>query len=469
MITWFWIFSIVYIGILIFASTRTFKRDRNIDDYMFAGSNIGAMLGVLTYAAALFSAFIFMGMPDFFRVHGVGAWIFLAVSDGAMFFFIFWFGYYLRNKSKTVGFKGMSGMMSEIYGTKWAGTIVFIAAFLFLIPYVAIQIRGISIFFNAIFPSMLPQWGWAIIIVTIMLSYSVVGGLKAIIFSDAIQALLLLFVLWIIGYNCVKYFGDVKSLFDQVEMIDDRLLSTPGPKGLFTFQFLLATFIAIVLLPATQPQFSTRIVVMKNMNETYKMAAGLCVVATMVFLATAFIGMYGAVKYNDVSTSEFISNTLLFDQPEALAALAIVGLFAAVLSTSNAQVFALGSEFRSLIKGDDRIVLLKTRISLVLFTIIVLIFSIVMSDELVLLARVSFAGTSMIAPIILVGILSKKKPGKELILASSLALVVFLLSLAEIIPEAIAGIRIDLALHGFLAITILTSLNVRKIKDSKKG
>ncbi|MFC2126727.1 sodium:solute symporter family protein, partial [Bacteroidota bacterium] len=154
MISWFWIFAVVYIGVLIFASTRTYKKDRSIDDFMLAGSNIGALLGVLTYAAALFSAFIFMGMPDFFRVHGVGAWIFLAVSDGAMFFFIFWFGYHLRNRAKQIGFKGMSGMMSNIYQTKWAGYIVFVGAFLFLIPYVAIQIRGISIFFNAIFPDI---------------------------------------------------------------------------------------------------------------------------------------------------------------------------------------------------------------------------------------------------------------------------------------------------------------------------
>jgi SSS family solute:Na+ symporter len=431
---------------------------------MLAGSNIGAMLGMLTYAAALFSAFIFMGMPDFYRVHGVGAWIFLAVSDGAMFFFIFWFGYYLRNKAKTVGFKGMAGMMSNVYQTKWAGYIVFVGAFLFLIPYVAIQIRGISIFFNAIFPELLPSWGWALIIVVIMLAYGIIGGLKAIVFSDAIQALLLLIVLWIIGYNCVKYFGNVSNLFNQVEMVDDRLLSTPGPQGLFTVQFLMASFISILLLPATQPQFSTRIVVMRSMRETYRMAAGLCLVSLLVFVATAFIGMYGAVRYTAASTRDFISNTLLFDQGEALAALAIVGLFAAVLSTSNAQVFALGSEFRSLIKGDDKSVLLKTRISLVLFTVVVLIFSVMMSDELVLLARVSFTGTSMIAPIILVGILSKKQPGKELIIASAIALFLFLISLSEYIPDEIWGIRVDLALHGFLVLVILISLFIRSLK-----
>lgn len=466
MITWFWIFSVIYIGLLIYASTRTFDKKRSIDDFMLAGSNIGALLGVLTYAAALFSAFIFMGMPDFYRVHGVGAWIFLAVSDGAMFFFIFWFGYHLRNKAKEMGFKGMSGMMRQVYGTKWAGYIVFLGAFLFLIPYVAIQIRGISIFFNAIFPELLPSWGWALIIVLIMLAYGIVGGLKAIVFSDAIQALLLLIVLWIIGYNCVKYFGNVNNLFDQVEKIDARLLSTPGPQGLFTLQFLLASFIAILLLPATQPQFSTRIVVMKSMRETYRMAAGLAVVSILVFVATAFIGMYGAVRYTTASSRDFISNSLLFDQGEVLAALAIVGLFAAVLSTSNAQVFALGSEFRSLIKGDDRSVLLKTRIALAIFTVIVLIFSVVISDQLVLLARVSFTGTSMIAPIILVGILSKKQPGKELIIASAIALLLFLFSLSEYVPDELWGFRVDLALHGFLVLVILISLLMRSFKTN---
>jgi len=152
---------------------------------------------------------------------------------------------------------------------------------------------------------------------------------------------------------------------------------------------------------------------------------------------------------------------LLFDQSEVLAALAIVGLFAAVLSTSNAQVFALGSEFRSLIKGDDKTVLLKTRIALIIFTTIVLVFSVIMSDELVLLARVSFAGTSMIAPIILVGILSKKQPGKELIVVSGLALLVFLVSLTEIIPDVVAGIRIDLALHSILAFVTVLSVGLR--------
>jgi SSS family solute:Na+ symporter len=457
MIKWFWIFSIIFVLLLVLASTKAFKRNRSVDEFMLAGKGFGALLGILTYLAALFSAFIFIGVPDFFRVHGVGAWIFLTVSDGMMFFLIFWFGHALRRKAHEIGFKGMAGMIREIYGNNWAGYIVFLGAFIFLIPYVAIQIRGIAIFFTAIFPEMLPIWGWALIIVIFLLIYSEIGGLKAIVFSDAIQGVLLLSVLTIIGYNCVAYFGNIQELFRQVQQVDERLLSTPGPKGLLTTQFLIASFLAIILLPVTQPQLSTRIAVMKNMKETYKMAAGVGIFALPVFLATAFIGMYGAVRYTTDSTRDFAQKALLFDQPEIVAALAIIGLFAAVLSTVNAQIFALGSEFRSLLKGDDKSVLHKTKIALFIFAAIVLCFSIILSDELVLLARVSFAGTAMMAPIILVGILSKKRPGKELLIASSAALIIFLLSVFNLFPATISEIRTDMGLFIILFIVSLVS------------
>ena len=457
MVKWFWIFSAFFILLLGLASSRAFKRNRSADEFMLAGKGFGALLGILTYVAALFSAFIFIGVPDFFRVHGVGAWIFLVVSDGMMFFLIFWFGYTLRKKAREVGFKGMAGMMSRVFGTPWAGYTVFTGAFIFLIPYVAIQIRGIAIFFTAIFPDVLPIWGWALIIVIFMLIYSEIGGLKAIVFSDAIQGVLLLTVLTIIGYNCVAYFGNVQEMFRQVQQVDERLLSTPGPQGLFTTQFLIASFLAIILMPVTQPQLSTRIAVMKNMKETYKMAAGVGIMALPVFLATAFIGMYGAVRYTNDTTADFAQKALLFDQPDIVAALAVVGLFAAVLSTVNAQIFALGSEFRSLLKGDDRSVMHKTKIALFIFAVIVLLFSIILSDELVLLARVSFAGTAMMTPVILSGILSKKRPGKELIIASAVALVIFLLSVFNLVPSVIAGIRTDMALFGLLFIISLVS------------
>lgn len=454
MIGWLIFFFTLFLGSLGYASYISYQKNRSSDDFMLAGSNIGAILGFLTFSAALFSAFTFMGMPDFFRTHGVGAWIFLALSDALMVFLLVWFGYSLRKRAALTGYKGVAGFIQTCYQNRYAGYLIFISSFLFLIPYVAIQIRGISIFLNAAFPDMLPYWSWAAILVVLMLVYSEIGGLKAIVYSDAIQGVIMLAVIWIIGVTCLKMAGGLEPALAKVAETNPGLLSLPGPKGLFTSPFLIASAIAIVLIPISQPQFTTRLVVLKSLKSVHKMAYAVGIFAILVILPTAFIGLYGAVKYPDASTADFLSNALLFDQAVPVAALAVVGLFAACLSTTNAQIFALGTELRSLLSGSDKFNMRVTQISIVVFSLIVLVFSTYMSDELVLLARVSFTGTSMIAPVVL-GAVIFKNPPKSLLILSSLALGYFVLSLAGFAPDRFGELPLDFVMYCVLFVLTL--------------
>ncbi len=446
---WLLFFFGLFLASLGYASYISYNKNRSSDDFMLAGSNIGAILGFLTFSAALFSAFTFMGMPDFFRVHGVGAWIFLAFSDALMVFLLIWFGFALRKKATQVGYKGVAGFVQSCFKNRWSGYLVFVSSFLFLIPYVAIQIRGISIFLDAAFPDLIPAWGWSSLLVVLMLVYSEIGGLKAIMYSDAIQGVIMLAVIWIIGLTCLSMAGGLEAGLAKVEETNAALLSLPGPKGLFSSPFLIASAIAIVLIPVSQPQFTTRLVVMKNLKSVHKMAYAVGIFAVLVILPTAFIGLYGAVKYPDSSTADFLSAALLFDQASPVAALAVVGLFAACLSTTNAQIFALGTELRSLLSGSEKRNMRITQLAIFVFSLIVLVFSTYMSDELVLLARVSFAGTSMIAPVVL-GAVIFKKPPKSLLVVSALALGYFVLTLLELVPAGFRGLPTDAAMYCVL-------------------
>ena len=462
MITWIIVLFSVYIGLLVFASVKAFKRNRSSQEFMLAGSSLGVILGVLTFSAALFSAFTFQGMPDFFREHGIGAWIFLAFSDGGMVFFILWFGRKLRRKAKEKGFKGIAGLIADCFGSRWAGYAVFLSAFVFLIPYAAIQIRGISIFFDAAFPNFLPKWGWSLFLVVLMILYAEIGGFKALVYSDAIQGTILLLVLWLISSTCIARLGGVGNMFEQVKLADPQLLSIPGPKGLFSWQFLVGSMIAIVMIPVTQPQLATRLVVMKDLKSMKTMAVAVGFFALVIILATVFIGMYGAVKYRGATAQEFWAGALLLDQAAPVAGLAVVGLFAACLSTTNAQIFALGNELRSLLPGSEKAVMRITKISLLLFAALVMVFAFVMGDQLALMARVSFTGTSMLAPVVLAGILMKSKPGKEIIVISMTAFIVFILSIAGIIPSNLGQVRLEILLYIFLILSTFTSVVIRK-------
>ena len=357
----------------------------------------------------------------------------------------------------------MSGYISQQYGVPWAGIVAFLGAFAFLTPYVAIQIRGVAIFLNASFANSMPIWAWASIIVFVMVIYSEIGGLKAIIYSDVLQGILLLVGIWVIGLTCVNQIGGIEEMFNKVEETNPALLSTPGPSQLFDFQFLISSAVAIVLIPFTQPQVSTRLAIMKDYRSLYRMAVGLGIFAILIILPTAFVGMYGAIKYPDASTADFLGNTLVTDQITAVAALVMIGLIAAAISTSDSQIFALGSEIRSLLKGDDLKMMSISRICIVIFAITALVFAILSSDELVLLARTSFAGTSIMAPMIFIAIFSKRAHQLRWIpIATLVALVLFVLSQFGIVPKTVLTIRTDLFLLIVLALSSLVGLRIRK-------
>jgi SSS family solute:Na+ symporter len=460
MIKWLIVLGVLYVSTLGFLAIRTRRRTKGTKDFIFAGSNIGLVLGFMSFAATLFSTFTLMGMPDFFRTHGVGAWTFLAFSDGVMVFFILFFGYHLRKKVATRGFHGISQVLQDSYRNKWAGYVYFACIFLFLIPYTAIQIRGIAIFLHAAFPGSFPIWGWAVAMIVLMLLYSETGGLKAIMFADVLQGTILLIIVWVIAWSCIEAFGSLKEMFSAVEKVDERLLSVPGPNGLFSFQFLLASMLVIILIPVTQPQLTTRLVIMKDLRSTHRLAIAVGCFAMLIILPTAFIGFYGVVKYPDSSTADFLAGVLLFDQPGFIAAATIIGLIAAALSTSDSQIFAMGSELRSLIAIKDK-TLTRTRIGIIFFALAALIFALVASDKLVMLARVSFAGTALSAPMILAAILRERPPSKWIVAMTALALVIFLLSLLEVIPDTVWFFRMDLALLLILALFTVVSILIQ--------
>jgi len=455
MLSYLIIIGVVYIGVLMFFSWHTKKQIKTSSDFMLGGAKIGVGIGLMTFAATLLSTFTLLGMPDFSRTNGVGAWIFLAFSDAIMVFLILWFGFYLRKRVGKSTYQGMSALLQKCYQNKMAGYLYFTAVFLFLIPYIAIQIRGVAIFLVSAFPDFIPVWSWSIGIVLVMLIYSELGGLKAIIYADSLQGTLLLIVVWIVAFNCLNQVGGWNALFERVALLNRDLLSTPGPKELLSPQFLIASALAILMIPVTQPQLSTRLVIMKNYNALKRMATAVGFFAMLVILPTIIIGMYGAIYYADATTSEFLGGVLLGEQHEMIAAFIIIGLFAAAMSTSDSQLFAMGNEIKGLLglKEDDN--LRPVRLVILLFALSALIFSLLSSDELVLLARLSFSGTALMGPMIILGIFSKRPQGFAMILLSFLALLIFILSNLGWFPKQILSFRTDLLLMILLGVAAL--------------
>jgi len=444
-----WVVGALYLIGLAIASKMA--RDQQTDEatsFVLGGSNLNVFLGVLTYGATLFSTFTLMGMPNFFRVHGVGAWIFLGVTDVAMAYVVLVFGLKLRQRFKNKGYLNVSSFIKDQYTAKWTPTVYLLGIFLFLIPYTAVQLKGIGEFLEASIPGHFPMWGWASIMLVIILIYSSIGGFKAIVYSDAIQGILLLFTSWIIGYLCLKEFSSLENLFFALEKSQPKLLSVPGPNNLFTFQFLISSYLAIILMPMSQPQLTTRLLAMADDKKLRQMAASLAFFSIIIIFPAIFIGLAGALKYGEVAAPIFWAKTLITDRPELLGAFSVIGLLAAAMSTADSQLFALGNETHILFKNDPKKIKTHTKFIIAIFALLSLLFAVYAKGDLVPLARLSFAGTSLLAPMVFLPVWQhRKQHGPLLPLMTLMALLLFLSAyILKIIPSTVFHLRLDLAL-----------------------
>lgn len=444
---WFGVFLVAYATALVYALHLSRVTDVGpVSDrsYRFADSNVGSVLGFLTFSATLFSTFTLLGLPDFFRNHGVGTWIFLGVTDMAMAFLALWFGMHVREKIRVQEFESVSDLLASTYGASWVKFVYWAGIFVFLMPYVAIQIKGVAGFLSAAFPLDVPNWGWSLLILLSILVYSYVGGLKAIIYNDAIQGLALLVITLLIAGFCLQQMGGVESMFAQVQERNPALLSTPGPKGLLNVQFLLASFLAIVVMPISQPQLFTRFTIMRDDRNMIEMVLGMSVFTLLIITPTIAIGIYGALNHPELSAPEFLVKTLVQDQPEIIGAFAVVGLLAAAMSTADSQLFALESEVSPAIRQ-----VAYKKLPILIFSLMAFALAVLSSSELVLLATVSFSGTALLAPMILLAVLCRDSENPPLLipLFCGLSLGLYLLSLMTgIVPKAMFGVRLDLLL-----------------------
>ena len=228
MVKWFIAIGIVYASVLVYIAFRQKRLSGSSNaQFLFGGSNFGAIIGFLTFSASLFSTFTLLGMPNFFKTHGIGSWIFLGVTDVFMAFVLLYFGLKLRKLIANNGATSVSELLAKRFRSRFPSGIFMITVFIFLIPYVAIQLKGVGLFLNHFVPIESGIYFWCAVILLAMLLYSGIGGFRAIVYSDVIQGTILLLVVWIVAILITKSSGGMIGLFQQVNAKSPELCTDP--------------------------------------------------------------------------------------------------------------------------------------------------------------------------------------------------------------------------------------------------
>jgi sodium/proline symporter len=339
-------FLLLFIGVGIASGLQ--QQADTTDDYLLAGRDANPWLTGLSTVATGNSGFMFIGLIGYTYTIGLASlWVVVGWICGD---YTAWSLVHrrLRQTSEQKDSSTVVEFLSQeaVGESRWVTLVSGFITIAFLSIYAATQLQAGSKALSVIF-----DWDYTIgillgaVIVTI---YCFAGGIRASIWVGSIQAMLMVLSMLILVAVAFYHSGGPVGVWDNLRDIDPTLLSLSPPDlrfgvVLFALSWLVAGFGVV-----GQPHVMSRIMAIdsgkKDAGRNIRVARNVYTVVYIVFALSAIgVGLTARVLLPDLMAAggdaelalPQLAETFL---PALLVGVVLAGLFAATISTADAQL-----------------------------------------------------------------------------------------------------------------------------------
>lgn len=335
---------IVYMGGLILVGYIASRKSSGVEGFMLGGREVGPAVTALTMQATAMSGYMFMGGPALSYQNGYfGIWY--AIGDaGGSILNIGILGRRMRSLSEKLGSltpieyleNRFESPAIRIYGS--IISITFLAAYIFG-QFIAGG-KAIASLADLSYPVALG------IGVIVMIIYTMMGGYMAVVWNDFIQGIVMVSSMIGIAVVALIKIGGITALNNQLGAINPDLLGLWGTNP--AYKNAWGIVIGAILLYAIGymglPHSVVRHMSMKS-TKTAKGAIAVSAIWNQFFVYTPyFLGMMGLILLPNLADPEMVIPELAYTVfPGVFAAIVMVALMAAVLSTADSLLIQAGS------------------------------------------------------------------------------------------------------------------------------
>jgi solute:Na+ symporter, SSS family len=367
----------IYLVVLLAFGIKCYLKSKDTEeDYYLAGRDQGWVVSSLTIMATFFSSFALLGAPGMVYRDGVVFALFsLNVPVAGMGIYVI--GSRIRRIGKARGFLTPADMIADHYGSPVAvRLLVALIGVLYAVPYVVIQIQAGGILSQLMFHSPRSFETGAIVLSLITMLYIMVGGMRSVAWTDVLQGVLLVGGMLLAGVCVVWVIGGPVLFFEAVAKLPPKSLSAPGTTGYWQPEILFTASIFASLGSMVQPAQWMRFYSARS-DEVLRRGALIfaAVLTGCFFFGVMLVGLGGQVLYplvdatgaylldagGNVLPNPEVGNTardfdrilvvvlqnhlpqLLGPPGIVLAALVLVAIMAAAMSTADSNLHALSA------------------------------------------------------------------------------------------------------------------------------
>lgn len=343
---------VAYAGVLIFLAFRAARRTRTLADYALGSRGFSPIVVGLSLAAGITSAATFIINPGFVAMFGWSA--FLAMSV------VLPLGLYLSLVVLTRSFRRYGASVKALTLSQWMGrrydspglALWFAVLSLLLTTFIVLICVGLTkVLSSALGAAELPV---LIGLVVVVFGYMMFGGANSMVYTNALQAGLMLVVAVILLASGGEHFRHgLGDFWEKLAAIDPLLVENTNPKSpLFRdwFEVAFCNFIVGVAI-VCQPHIVTRSLLLRSEKDVSRYLL-IAIVAESVFFAVLFVGFYARLTFPDLTVNGvalkmdgIVSAYVVRVFPVGMGLLVVLGLLSAGLSTLEGLIQSLSTTF----------------------------------------------------------------------------------------------------------------------------
>lgn len=389
-----------------FMSHRLFRGTR--EDYFVATRTIGPFVLLMSLFGTNITAFSILGASGEAHRVGIGVFSLMASSSAivipAVFFFV---GTRLWSLGKRMGLLTQAQYFRARFDSDGLGLLLFVVLVSLVVPYLLIGVLGGGLTLAQITGGRVPVWVGGLVISAVVLCYVTYGGLRGTAWANTFQTL----VFMILGAVTLAYLlnrlGGLGPALAHVAAARPDLMV----RGDHVSPLKLLSYTLIPLSAGMFPHLFMHWMSARKV-ETFRLpiiAYPICV--AIVWLPSVLLGVLGHINFPELegaAASSVVIRMIHLHAPELLAGLLGAGVLAAVMSSLDSQVLALGTMFTQDIvlhygfhdRMSDRQQIQAGRLFVIAVVAVTYGLSLVVDTSIFALAVWSFTGFAALFPVI---------------------------------------------------------------------
>ena len=322
------------------------KKNTSID-YLLANQEIKPWLAAISAIATSNSGYMFIGQIGFTYVYGLqSVWLMFGLIFGDFISSLF-VHKNLRKKSQELKVVSYANLVSKWHGKNYKYVQLFggVIILIFLSTYAAAQLNAGSKSMHILFG--LDYRLGAIIGGVIVLLYCFSGGIRASIWTDAVQSLVMIIAMLLMVFFGIEKLGGFSSFINQLHEVSPDYMKW-FPSTNFS-EFYIAPYMFIIgwffsgLGVIGQPHVMVRFMSIDNTKNIPKTRIYYYTWYTLFYSLTilaAFVARLLVPETNNLDPELALPTLALNLLPEFFVGLVLAGIFAATMSTADSQILA---------------------------------------------------------------------------------------------------------------------------------